>query len=127
MHHRSECALCFGAASRQRLRQYARGDLPGGAPFVFAPAACALLPAIADDGVPIAIGLFLIVGGDLEREGFVMLEHRTWRFPYRHDVPAVPARTEGASGAPIARCDTASKEQLIDTHALSGLRAAIRT
>src|SRR5262249_13647226 len=70
-------ALSFGAASRQRLRQYARRDLPGDAPFVFAPAACALLPAIADDGVPIAIGLFLIVGGDLEREGFVMLEHRT--------------------------------------------------
>src|SRR5262249_16827042 len=44
---------------------------------VFAPAACALLATIADDGVPIAIGLFLIVGRDLKREGFVMLEHRT--------------------------------------------------
>src|SRR5204863_1907098 len=43
----------------------------------FAPAARALLAAIADDGVPIAVGLLLIVGGDLEREGFVVLEHGT--------------------------------------------------
>src|SRR4029079_1189188 len=35
----------------------------------------ALLAAITDDGVPVAVGLLLIVGGDLEREGFVMLEH----------------------------------------------------
>src|SRR5262245_28571137 len=77
MHHRIECALCFGAADRQRLRQYARRDLPRDAPPVFAPAACALLATIADDGVPIAIGLFLIAGRDLKREGFVMLEHRT--------------------------------------------------
>jgi hypothetical protein len=50
--------------------------LPGNAPFVFAPAARAFLPAIADDGVPIAVGLVLIVGGDLKREGFVMFERR---------------------------------------------------
>src|SRR5204863_4181235 len=36
-----------------------------------------LLTAIADDGVPIAIGLSLIVSGDREREGFVMFERGT--------------------------------------------------
>src|ERR1700760_896762 len=76
-HHRLECALGFIAAGRHRLHQHARRDLPGNAPFVLAPAACAFLPAIADDGVPIAIGLLLIVGGDLEREGFAMLERGT--------------------------------------------------
>jgi hypothetical protein len=34
-------------------------------------------PPFADDGVPVAVGLVLIVGGDLEREGFVMLERGT--------------------------------------------------
>jgi hypothetical protein len=51
--------------------------LPRNAPLVFAPAALAFLPAIADDGVPVAVGLVLIVGGNLEREGFVMLERGT--------------------------------------------------
>src|SRR2546428_11760214 len=76
-HHRIKGALCFIAASRQRLGQHAWRDLPGDAPLVFAPAALALLAAIADDGVPVAVGLLLIVSGDLEREGFVMLERRT--------------------------------------------------
>src|SRR5262245_15849825 len=76
-HHRLECALCFIATSGGRLGQHARRDLPGNAPLVFAPAALAFLPAIADDGIPVAVGLVLIVGGDLEREGFVMFERRT--------------------------------------------------
>src|SRR5262249_18406601 len=76
-HHRIEGALCLAAAGSERLRQRARRDLPRDAPFVFAPAARAFLAAIADDGVPIAVGLFLIVGGDLEREGFVMFERGT--------------------------------------------------
>ena len=46
-HHRIERALCFTAAGRQRLHQHARRDLPGDAPLVLAPAARALLPAIA--------------------------------------------------------------------------------
>src|SRR5258707_365219 len=46
-------------------------------PFFFAPTAGSLLAAIADDGVPIAVGLSLIVSGDLEREGFVMFERGT--------------------------------------------------
>src|SRR4029077_11001488 len=73
-HHRIKRALCFIAAGRQRLGQHARRDLPRHAPLVFAPAARALLAAIADDSVPIAVGLGLIVSGDLEREGFAMFE-----------------------------------------------------
>ena len=49
-------------------------DLPGDAPPVLAPAALALLAAIADDRVPVAVGLVLVVGCDLEGEGFVVLE-----------------------------------------------------
>jgi hypothetical protein len=63
-HHRIERALCFIAAGGERLGQHARRDLPGDAPFDFAPAARALLAAIAVDGVPIAVGLLLIVGGN---------------------------------------------------------------
>src|SRR5215468_8743969 len=73
-HHRIERALCFVAAGSQRLGQHARRDLPGDTPLVFAPTASALLAAIADDGVPVAVGLLLIVRGNLEREGFAMLE-----------------------------------------------------
>src|SRR4249920_2113536 len=76
-HHRIERALCFIAAGRHRLGQHARRDLPGDAPLVLAPAARTLLAAIADDGVPVAVGLLLIVGGDLEREGFALLERGT--------------------------------------------------
>src|SRR5262249_47635964 len=76
-HHRSESALCFVAASRKRAGQHARRDLPGNSPLVFAPPALALLPAITDDCVPVAVRLLLIFGRDLEREGFVMLEHGT--------------------------------------------------
>jgi hypothetical protein len=35
----------------------ARRDLPGNAPLVFAPAALAFLPPIADDGIPVEVGL----------------------------------------------------------------------
>src|SRR4029453_924640 len=77
VHHRIERALCSLAAGGEGLGKHAWRDLPGDAPLVFAPAARALLAAVAYNGVPIAVGLFLIVGGDLEREGFVVLEHRT--------------------------------------------------
>src|SRR5437016_9414399 len=76
-HHRLKRALCLIAAGRQRLGQHARRDLPGDAPLVLAPAARTLLATIADDGVPVAVGLALIVGGDLEREGFAMFERGT--------------------------------------------------
>src|SRR6476660_9099643 len=76
-HHSLKRALCFIAAGRHRFGQYTRRDLPRHAPLVFAPAALALLAAIADDGVPIAIGLGLIVSGDLERKVFAMFERGT--------------------------------------------------
>src|SRR5258705_7136143 len=85
-HHRVECSLCFSAADRQRLGQHAWRDLPGDAPFVLAPAALALLATIANDGVPVSVGLLLIVGGDLEREGFVMFERRTAVEPDTRDT-----------------------------------------
>src|SRR5229473_5065868 len=76
-HHGIECTLCFIAAGRQRLCQHARRNLPGDAPLVLAPAARTLLASIADNGVPVAVGLLLIIGGDLKRESFVMLERGT--------------------------------------------------
>src|SRR5258708_16177025 len=76
-HHGIECALCFIAAGRQRLCQHARRDLPGDAPLVLAPAARTLLASIADNCVPVAVGLLLIIGGDLKRESLVMLERGT--------------------------------------------------
>src|SRR4051812_13236881 len=66
IHHRIKRAFGFIAADRQRPGQHARRDLPGDAPFVLAPAAGTFLAAIADDGVPVAVRLFLIVSGDLE-------------------------------------------------------------
>ena len=42
------------------------GDLPGNPPAILAPAAGTLLTAIANDGVPVAVRLLLVVGGDLE-------------------------------------------------------------
>src|SRR4029078_9207704 len=76
-HHRLERALGFIAAGCHRFGQHARRDLPRHAPFVLAPATRALLTAIADDGIPIAVGLGLILGGDHERKGLAMLELRT--------------------------------------------------
>src|SRR6267143_2979718 len=92
-HHGIECTLRFIAAGRQRLHQHARRDLPGDAPLVLAPAARTLLAAIADDGVPVAVGLVLIVGGDLEREGFAMFERGT----------AVEAETRDAANCEFDR------------------------
>src|SRR5712672_3761268 len=76
-HHGIECALCFSATGRQCLCQHARRDLPGDAPLVLAPAARTLLASIADNCVPVAVGLLLIIGGDLKRESLVMLERGT--------------------------------------------------
>ena len=62
VHHRIERALGLSAAGRKSIGQHARRDLPGDAPLVLALAAVARLAAIADDGVPVAVGLRLIVG-----------------------------------------------------------------
>ena len=76
-HHRIERAFggCgIGVGVGDRLRQDDWRDLPGQSPFVLAPAARALLAAVADDRVPIAIRFGLVGGGDLKRERFVMFE-----------------------------------------------------
>src|ERR1700716_204023 len=92
--HGIECALCFSAAGRHRLHQHARRDLPGDAPLVLAPAARTLLASIADNGVPVAVGLLLIIGGDLKRESFVMLERGT---AVEADTPATVNSTVSTS------------------------------
>src|SRR5690606_6573924 len=73
-HHRLEGAPGFVAASRHGLGEHTWRDLPREAPLVLAPAALALLPAIADDGVPVAVGFLLILGHHLEAEGLAVLE-----------------------------------------------------
>src|SRR3954452_14166199 len=65
-HHRLERTSGPIAAPGECIGQYPRGDLPADAPFVLAPAAATFLPAIADDRVPVAVGLFLVLGRDLE-------------------------------------------------------------
>ncbi len=52
----------------------ARRDLPGEAPAILAPAAAALLTAIAYDRVPVTIGVFLVFGQDHEADRLVWLE-----------------------------------------------------
>src|SRR5438552_3398970 len=75
-HHRFEGTLCLIASSRERVRQHARGDLPGEAPAVLAPTTLAFLPPIVDDRIPVTVRLFLIVRRDLERKGLAVLERR---------------------------------------------------
>src|SRR3984893_12863065 len=76
-HHRLEGTFRFTATSRKRLGEHARGDLPGEAPAVLAPTALAFLAAIADDRIPVAVRLFLIVRCDLKGKGLAVLERRT--------------------------------------------------
>src|SRR3954471_21320593 len=60
-HHRIERALRRSRVRiADRLRQRDRRDLPGDAPPVLAPSALALLAAVADDRVPVAIGFSLV-------------------------------------------------------------------
>src|SRR5204862_384759 len=76
LHHRLKRALGFIPAGIQRFGEGARGDLPGEAPFVAAPTALAFLPAVVDDGIPVAVGFFLIVGGNLERKRLAVGKER---------------------------------------------------
>src|SRR5262249_14468559 len=75
-HHRLEGTLCLTATSGKRLGERARSDLPGEAPTVLAPTALAFLAAIADDRVPVAVRLFLILRRDLEGKRLAMRERR---------------------------------------------------
>ena len=74
-HHRLERTLC-GRPVRigRRFYQYARCNLPGQAPFVLAPPACPLSATIADDGVPVTIGLDLVLGEDLNEKASLCLK-----------------------------------------------------
>ncbi len=71
-----ESTLCLTAASRKRIVQHRRGDLPGEAPAILAPTARTFLAAVADDRVPVAIRLFLIVRRDLKGKGLGVRERR---------------------------------------------------
>src|SRR6476646_783831 len=76
-HHRLERALRGRTIRIGRcFHQHARRDLPSQAPFVFAPSACALGTSISDNRVPVTIGLGLILGEDLKRKRFTVLESR---------------------------------------------------
>src|SRR6185312_15856365 len=76
-HHRLEGTLC-GRAVRiaDGFHQCAWRDLPGQAPLVLAPAAGILGAPMADDGIPITIGLGLVFGQDLKRKCLTVLERR---------------------------------------------------
>src|SRR3954468_19170967 len=76
-HHGFHGALRGGAIrAGRRLKPHARRDLPGEAPAILAPAASALLAAIAHDRIPVTVGLFLVVGQDHEADRLVRLEIR---------------------------------------------------
>src|SRR4028119_929429 len=74
-HHGFECSpgrrpVRIAVGPQQRTGR----DLPRKAPSILAPAASAFLPAIADDGVPIAVGLVLVVSQDHEADRLIGLE-----------------------------------------------------
>jgi hypothetical protein len=69
----------LSATGRQRVGQHARGDLPGEAPAVLAPTTRAFLAAVADNRIPVAVRLRLIVRGDLEGKRLAVLERRAVR------------------------------------------------
>src|SRR3989344_5293316 len=73
-HHRVKSTFGFIAPCRQTVRQPPRSYLPRHSPLVFAPPARAFLSAILNDGIPIAVRLFLIVRRNLERDRLALLE-----------------------------------------------------
>ena len=78
--HRDHClesTFCLSAPSRKRIRQRAWCDLAGEAPAVLAPTTRGFFATIADDRIPVAVRLRLIVRCDLEGERPVVLDRRT--------------------------------------------------
>src|SRR5690606_38920774 len=61
----------------RRFEQHARRDLPGEAPLVLAPTAGAFRTAVFRDGVPVAIGFFLVLRDHHEADRLVGLEIRS--------------------------------------------------
>src|SRR5882724_12458151 len=76
-HHRGKSALGFRAARGHRAGEGAGRDLPGQSPAILAPAAGAFLATIANDGIPVAIGLLLGVSGDLKGKGLAVCKLRS--------------------------------------------------
>ncbi len=87
-HHCFIRKSCLTPASRHCFHQYTRRDLPGHCPLVLAPAARTLLATVADDGIPVAIRLSLILGSDLKRKGSSMFERRP-SVELMHETPAI--------------------------------------
>jgi hypothetical protein len=73
-HGREHTLPCCGVWSRHRVRQDPRGDLPGNAPAVLAPAAAAFRAAISSQRIPISISFRLARRRHLEGKGFRVLE-----------------------------------------------------
>src|SRR4051812_24763732 len=74
-HHRLECSpggglVRIAVGPQQRTRR----DLPRKTPAILAPTAGTFLPATGNDGVPITVGLFLVVGQNHEADRFIGLE-----------------------------------------------------
>ena len=59
------------SGSLRRGQQSARSDLPRKTPAILAPTAHAFPAAVADDGVPQAVGFGLVFGEDDEADRFV--------------------------------------------------------
>jgi len=76
-HHRIECPFGgYMVRTGECFRQGNRRNLPRDTPLVLAPAAIALLTAVADDRVPITIRFTLVFGRHLKRKSFVVCERR---------------------------------------------------
>src|SRR5947199_9591620 len=76
-HHRLERTSCLSATGRKRIGQCAWGDLPREAPAVLAPTARTFLAAVANDCIPVAARLCLIVRCDLAGERLGVPGRRT--------------------------------------------------
>ena len=97
LHHCIEGAFGFSATGRYRVRQHARGDLPGDSPAVPTPAASALLAAIADDRIPVAIRFLLSISRNLEGKRLGVFKLR----------PAIQTQTGSAENGEFHREDFA--------------------
>ena len=71
--HGGKGALGGFAPGGEGVGQHTRDDLPAQPPAVDAPAAFRRLPTVAHDGLPIAVGFFLGIGGDLEGKRLAVL------------------------------------------------------